>query len=240
MWTINKVFTVVWPLDVQFLMWSINMAFTVFWPSGEMYDIGWGQRMFLSCRGKGAPTVVLDAPTGMNSDAWNLVYDKVAKYTRVRTCLHFSHILGTPTPFSMLVHVLYGLYVLMLKWIQLLTSFLNDFHWKVKINDENQKITLILIVCVYRLFSTFIPQYGAVGCTSDLMRSSWVWAPSKAPFVFLSKKLYPYCLVLVGSRNGFERIFTIKLKWIEGLMEDWLKCQISPLVKYRQNQTIYM
>jgi len=27
----------------------------------------------------------------------------------------------------------------------------------------------------------------------------------------LSKKLYPYCLVVVGSRNGFERDFTIKL-----------------------------
>ena len=28
----------------------------------------------------------------------------------------------------------------------------------------------------------------------------------------LSKKLYPYCLVLVGSRNGFERDFTIEPK----------------------------
>jgi len=28
----------------------------------------------------------------------------------------------------------------------------------------------------------------------------------------LSKKLYAYCLVLVRSRNGFERDFTIKLK----------------------------
>jgi len=28
----------------------------------------------------------------------------------------------------------------------------------------------------------------------------------------LSKKLYLYCLVLVGSRNGFERDFTIELK----------------------------
>jgi len=28
----------------------------------------------------------------------------------------------------------------------------------------------------------------------------------------LSKKLYPYCLVLVGTRNGFERDFTIDLK----------------------------
>jgi len=32
----------------------------------------------------------------------------------------------------------------------------------------------------------------------------------KGPFevVSLSKKLYPYCLVLVGSRNGFERGLT--------------------------------
>ena len=30
-------------------------------------------------------------------------------------------------------------------------------------------------------------------------------SPSKAPVVSLSKKLYPCCLVLVGSRNGFER-----------------------------------
>jgi len=27
-------------------------------------------------------------------------------------------------------------------------------------------------------------------------------------------------------------------KIIEGLMEDWLKCQISLLVKYRQNPTL--
>ena len=32
------------------------------------------------------------------------------------------------------------------------------------------------------------------------------------PVVSLSKKLYPYCLVLVGSRNGFERDITIELK----------------------------
>jgi len=28
--------------------------------------------------------------------------------------------------------------------------------------------------------------------------------PSKAPIVSLSKKVYLHCLVLVGSRNGFE------------------------------------
>ena len=38
-------------------------------------------------------------------------------------------------------------------------------------------------------------------------------------------KLVLYGLVLVGSRNGFERDFTIKLK-----------CQISPHIKYRQIQ----
>jgi len=27
--------------------------------------------------------------------------------------------------------------------------------------------------------------------------------------VIMPLKLYPYCLVLVGSRNGFERDFTI-------------------------------
>ncbi|KAH3740765.1 uncharacterized protein LOC127850464 [Dreissena polymorpha] len=52
-------------------------------PDGELYDIGWGQKLLLSCQGKGSPTVVLDAPTGMSSDAWALVAPKIAKYTRV-------------------------------------------------------------------------------------------------------------------------------------------------------------
>jgi len=65
---------------------------------------------------------------------------------------------------------------------------------------------------------------GAVGSTPDSWSldtcQSWLWAPSKAPVVSLSKKLYSNCLVLVGSRNRFERdllkqkiaCFTIKLK----------------------------
>ena len=65
---------------------------------------------------------------------------------------------------------------------------------------------------------------GALGSASDSWSvdtcQSWVRAPSKAPLVSLSKKLYSHCLVLVGSRNGFERdlhkqilaCFTIKLK----------------------------
>jgi len=52
------------------------------------------------------------------------------------------------------------------------------------------------------------------------MWRSWVRAPSKVPVVSLSKKLYPYYLVLGGSRNGFERDITIELKLFEGLKED--------------------
>ena len=70
----------------------------------------------------------------------------------------------------------------------------------------------------------------------SLIWRSWARAPSKTPVVSLSKKLYPCCLVLVGSRNGFERDFTIELNYIQGLMEDWLKCQTSPLVKYHQKK----
>ena len=45
-----------------------------------------------------------------------------------------------------------------------------------------------------------------------VMLRLWVRDPSNTPVVSLSKKLYPCCLVLVGSRNGFERDFTIELK----------------------------
>ena len=51
-------------------------------------------------------------------------------------------------------------------------------------------------------------------------------SPTKGAVVSLSKKRYPYYLVLVGFRNGFECDFTIEL--FEVLMEDWLKCQMSP------------
>jgi len=50
--------------------------------------------------------------------------------------------------------------------------------------------------------------------------AQWVRAPSHAHVVSLSKKLYHYCIVLVGFWNGFESDFTIELKSIEGLMED--------------------
>ena len=43
--------------------------------------------------------------------------------------------------------------------------------------------------------------------------------------------------ILVGSRNGFERDFTIELTYIQGLVEDWLTCQTSLLVNIVNTMT---
>jgi len=60
-----------------------------------------------------------------------------------------------------------------------------------------------------------------VASASDIVIGQWlVLTQSKAPFVSLSKKLYPPYLVLVVSRNRFEHDFTIKLIEIMGLIED--------------------
>lgn len=50
---------------------------------GELYDIGRGQKLFMSCMGNGIPTVILDSPTGKSSDAWALIAPAVAKTTKV-------------------------------------------------------------------------------------------------------------------------------------------------------------
>lgn len=51
--------------------------------AGELYDIGWGQKVFMGCAGKGTPTVILDAPSGISSDAWFVIIPEVAKFTKV-------------------------------------------------------------------------------------------------------------------------------------------------------------
>ncbi|CAF2415049.1 unnamed protein product [Rotaria sp. Silwood2] len=50
---------------------------------GLPYDIGYGQKLFLRCRGHGAPTVIFDAPTGMNSDIWLPLQENLKKTTTV-------------------------------------------------------------------------------------------------------------------------------------------------------------
>ena len=67
----------------------------------------------------------------------------------------------------------------------------------------------------YYYYATCIIFMSLVSLTMSIYQTRQVThiiAQSKAPIVFLSKKLYPYCSVLVGSRNEFERDFTIKLK----------------------------
>jgi pimeloyl-ACP methyl ester carboxylesterase len=51
---------------------------------GQLIDVG-GYRMYLDCRGKGWPTVVMDAGLGGSSLDWNLVQPEVAGTTRVCT-----------------------------------------------------------------------------------------------------------------------------------------------------------
>lgn len=52
-------------------------------PPGQLYDIGWKQKIFMSCSGRGPPTVILDSPTGQSSDAWTLIEPEIAKVCRV-------------------------------------------------------------------------------------------------------------------------------------------------------------
>jgi pimeloyl-ACP methyl ester carboxylesterase len=49
---------------------------------GKIVDIG-GQRLYLDCRGKGVPTVLLEAGAGDLSFVWTLVQERVATFTTV-------------------------------------------------------------------------------------------------------------------------------------------------------------
>jgi hypothetical protein len=50
---------------------------------GLPYDIGFGQKLFLSCKGKGLPTVITESPIGMTSDLWIPLQEKLAEITKV-------------------------------------------------------------------------------------------------------------------------------------------------------------
>ena len=47
---------------------------------GQLVDIG-GQRLYLDCRGKGSPAVLLEAGAGDLSFVWSLVQDRLASFT---------------------------------------------------------------------------------------------------------------------------------------------------------------
>ena len=64
------------------------------------YDVGFGQKLHLSCAGEGAPTVILDAPTGLTSDSWLAGMSELSTLTRVcvydRQCSPLSLVQLTP------------------------------------------------------------------------------------------------------------------------------------------------
>eukprot|EP00112_Aurelia_sp_Birch-Aquarium-sp1_P006728 Seg1737.4 transcript_id=Seg1737.4/GoldUCD/mRNA.D3Y31 product="hypothetical protein" protein_id=Seg1737.4/GoldUCD/D3Y31 len=51
--------------------------------AGDLNETFIGQKLFVQCKGKGKPTVILDSPSGLNSDVWNHIFDEVAEQTRV-------------------------------------------------------------------------------------------------------------------------------------------------------------
>ena len=58
------------------------------------------------------------------------------------------------------------------------------------------------------------------------------------PVVSLIKKLYPHCLVLLDSRNGFGRDINIELnKWEPFERLAYIRNPQLPFVKYRQTPT---
>ena len=74
----------------------------------------------------------------------------------------------------------------------------------------------------------------------QIKKTTFNWKHFAPRTNFIQIWLVVSCYVLVGSRHKFKGDFAIKLKQIEGLMEDWIECQISPLVKYCQNITKYL
>ena len=65
------------------------------------------------------------------------------------------------------------------------------------------------LMSTYSSFPYFVAQWVArLTRNVEVVGSS----PIKKPPLFPWARNYPYCFVLVGSRNGFERDFTIELK----------------------------
>jgi hypothetical protein len=50
---------------------------------GLPYDIGMNQTLFMSCKGKGLPTVIMESPIGTSSDLWIPIQHKLSLITKV-------------------------------------------------------------------------------------------------------------------------------------------------------------
>jgi pimeloyl-ACP methyl ester carboxylesterase len=65
--------------------------------SGGLYDIG-GRQMYLSCRGRGSPTVVLESGLGDGAAPWFAVESAVAGFTRVCSYDRANTLAGASDP----------------------------------------------------------------------------------------------------------------------------------------------
>jgi hypothetical protein len=62
---------------------ALNREQAIMAEHGLPYDVGYGQKLFLSCKGQGLPTVVMDAPMGLNSDIWLPLQQMLSAITKV-------------------------------------------------------------------------------------------------------------------------------------------------------------
>lgn len=60
---------------------------------GLEYDIGLGQKIFMSCKGEGLPTVIMESNVGASSDIFLPLQYKLAKITKVfKKTLHVNRV----------------------------------------------------------------------------------------------------------------------------------------------------
>ena len=70
---------------------------------GLSYDIGLGQKVFMSCKGEGLPTIVMDSAIGTTSDIYLKLQAKLAEVTKV--CVYDRAGLGlSDRPFQQVVN----------------------------------------------------------------------------------------------------------------------------------------
>lgn len=62
---------------------ALNREKAIMGNHGLPYDVGSNQKLFLSCKGKGVPTVVMDSPIGLSSDIWLPLQENLSKITKV-------------------------------------------------------------------------------------------------------------------------------------------------------------
>lgn len=62
---------------------ALNRESPILGEHGLPYDVGSGQRLFLSCKGKGLPTIIMESPMGVNSDIWIPLQEKLSQITKV-------------------------------------------------------------------------------------------------------------------------------------------------------------